>query len=101
MNVKLYQLRRDLDNFGDLFHSEYSELKKIIDFKRNLKNFYELKYELDINNNNKDTILDDISIMFSTQIPADFNGHRLAVSDVIIIDDTMLIKDTYGFQDIK
>ena len=102
MKVQIYQMRRDLDNYGDLFNSDYYTLSKTIDFKKNLKDFYELKYELDVDDDkSKDNILNDIGIMFSTNLPDDFSGHRLTMSDVIIIDDDMVIRDTYGFQDIE
>lgn len=104
-NIKIYQLKRSLDNYGDLYRTSFDHLKRYIDFNKDIGNYYNMVYEYNINVNNsnesnKDEILDSIYNKFRFNIPDDFNGNRIEVSDLIKINDSILIYDTYGFREI-
>ena len=48
-----------------------------------------------------DEILDSIYTKFRFNVPDDFNGNRIEVSDLIKINDSILVYDTYGFREIN
>jgi hypothetical protein len=101
-NIKIYQLKRSLDNYGDLYRTSFDHLKRYIDFNKDIGNYYNMVYEYNINgNNSNDEILDSIYTKFRFNVPDDFNGNRIEVSDLIKINDSILVYDTYGFREIN
>lgn len=62
---------------------------------------YELKYSAPLT---PDTTLDSIYVQFNTNRPADFTGHSLSVSDIVVLhrngQDTAHYVDSIGFADV-
>lgn len=98
--ISIYQLRRDLDNYGDLYCNTLAYIQKRINLKRELNSYYQKIYEytMETKNKNTDAILDIIYKTFTTNIPDDYRGRRLDISDIVFIDDDMFFRDSYGFQ---
>lgn len=78
--VTIYQIR-DIENVDYAFQSFNSKLFNLDDYKK----VYELKVD-DTDRSNID-ILEDIFMEFNVNIPKDFSGHSLSVSDVVYIDN--------------
>lgn len=103
--VKICQLRSDVPNYGDLYTNNLAYLQRIINFEdvRNIKDFYKVVYKFEDNFENMsiEDIQDTISNRFTLkELPDDFQGHRLNISDLIIIDNTIYFKDSYGLQEV-
>lgn len=87
---EIYQVTEDKERefafLGyDLLISKYGKVEK-----SNYKKVYE--GELDISN------IDEIFEKFNIDIPADFTGHSLSVSDVVILDGNAYYCDRFGWQ---
>lgn len=101
--ISLYQVRRDLDNYGDLYNNNLAYVQRFINFKKDLNKYYEKTYEFTQNTDGIgiDELLDNIYNMFTMNLPDDFRGRRMDISDVVIIDDKLFFRDSYGFQEIN
>lgn len=97
--VKIYQIRRDLSNFGDLYTNNLAYLQRIIDFRHDLNQYYREMYDFEDNfeGMTKDEILDTIDNRFRFNLPDDFKGPALQISDIIGLDDELWFKDSYGY----
>lgn len=81
VTYEIYQLKPDISNHGIAFMSlEYLKEKGIkVEPER-----YEKVYEGCVDD--EPDILDNLYLKFNTSLPADFKGHSLSVSDVVVID---------------
>lgn len=65
---------------------------------------YEADYNIPIDTQNEKAVgnaLDDLYKRFQEELPSDFNGHRIAVGDVIVLDEKAYKVKTKGFSPIK
>ena len=95
---EIYQLTADPANAKLLFTS-YDRVHA--DGMTINRNNYELKYSAPLT---PDTTLDNIYDQFNINRPADFTGHSLSVSDVVVLhrngQDTAHYVDSIGFADV-
>lgn len=70
-------------------------------FKVDIRN-YDVKYRAPLP---WDTSLDDLYRMFNVEVPADFHGHSMSVSDVIVMSRDgkreAFYVDTFGFRSVE
>ena len=78
--VTIYQIK-DTKDVDYAFRSFNSKLFNLDDYRK----VYEVKMD-DMGNSNTD-MLEDIFTEFNINIPRDFHGHSLSVSDVVYIDN--------------
>ena len=95
-SYKFYQLTWDEDNRFRHFES-YERLKK--EGMQVEADRYELVYSGTMNS---DDTLDSLYDRFNWEHPADFRGHSMSTSDIVVIHengkDTAYYVDTFGFQ---
>ena len=95
---EIYQLKDDPVNAKLLF-SSYSMVHA--DGMTINRNNYELKYSAPLT---PETTLDSIYMDFNIDRPADFTGHSLSVSDIVVLhrngQDTAHYVDSIGFADV-
>lgn len=94
----IYQLKDTPEN-RSLFFAAYERLKAAGNEVKHSD--YERVYSAELS---PGTGLDDIYTCFNINRPADFKGHRLSVSDVIVLHkdgkDTAHYVDSFGFRDV-
>ena len=88
--LEIYQITEDKEReFAFLGYdrviSKYGKVEK-----SNYKKVYEC--EIDVSN------ADEVFEKFNLNIPADFTGHSLSVSDVIVLDGNAYYCDRFGWQ---
>lgn len=97
----IYQLK-DIREFGFLTYDMLMQMGRSVQ-----KEDYQLVYKapLEMRQKRGDLNLEDIFIKYNTDIPDDFKGHSLSVSDVIVIQDGEKAKayyiDSLEFKEIK
>lgn len=65
---------------------------------------YEADYNIPIDIQNQTAVgnaLDDLYMRFQDNLPSDFNGHRIAVGDVIVLDEKAYMVKEKGFSHVK
>lgn len=100
--VRIYQL--DIDKIFDFGTPERNTREMaFMSYDRWLANsiiphasMYRKVWEGECTNN-----LDDIFIIFNVNIPIDFKGHSLSVSDVIVTDNGAFFVDIFGFKPVN
>lgn len=98
---KIYQLKSGEDNHEYRFTS-LSELNKYglsLEYGR-----YEKKYEAplsDVQKSDLPTTLNSIYEKFNIDIPGDFKGHSLSVSDIVVLDKSPYFVDRIGFKKVQ
>ncbi len=102
--VEIYHVREDIDERHDLSFMNYSYVIKVVpDLKRDLKQYYEKKYEYeeDFGNHTDEEILEQLFYKFNMQRPTDYKAHSMSTSDIVILDDSrMWYCDSYGWQEM-
>lgn len=86
MPYSIYQLRDDADK--RLLFSSSEEAEKYGGIR---KENYECVYAVYLVGEDAEEICEELYRIFNTAIPADFRGHSLSVSDVIVLG----VKDAY------
>ena len=105
--IELYQLRDDIPERRDISFEPFERAVKIVgNFRKNLKQFYEKKYEYEQDMGNKgreddEAILEAVYVKFNTNRPEDFRGHSLSVSDIVSIDGRLYYCDSYDWQELN
>lgn len=98
---KIYQLPGG-DKYHGIRFEGMEQLKR--DGVQLNKDDYELVYEGEIDEFKGNTTLEALFAQFNTDHPADFTGHSLSVSDVIVISvdgkDTAYFCDSFGFTEM-
>jgi len=98
MEVKIYQFTTEaLETVNYVFKS-WDHAKDNFNL-----NDYERVYTMEMGDVSWCTnweILDDIFFFFNKQIPEDFGGHSLSVSDVVSLDGQFYYCDRYGWSRI-
>lgn len=115
MKVKIYQVRDDINDRGDLSFLGYRRSCEIIKrneglsdndefrFKDYLKSYYKMVYEYDEETNIPDEELLELIIFpkfnrgSGMKVPADFKGHSLSVSDIVEIEDKLYYCEDIGW----
>ena len=98
---KIYQLKNGTDNHEYRF-TGLSELQKYglsLEYAR-----YEKKYEAplsDVQKNDLSATLNSIYEKFNIDIPGDFKGHSLSVSDIVVLDKSPYFVDSIGFKKVQ
>lgn len=118
MKVKIYQVRRDIDERRDLSFMDYrlacsfiKKLNRVSDdaefrFRDYLKDYFEVvyEYEEDTNMPNEDLLDTVIWPKFNRgtapETPSDFKGHSLSTSDIVELDGKLYYCDSFGWIDI-
>lgn len=118
MKVKIYQVRKDIDEKRDLSFMDYKlackfikKLNNINDedefvFKDYMNNYYEVIYEYEENTTLSNEELLDTVIWpkfnrgTSPKTPDDFKGHSLSTSDIVELDGKLYYCDSFGWIDI-
>jgi len=97
MRFKLYQIKRQLVSTGTYLFMSY-EYAKNHDFDIH---DYELVYEGDIDAGRyiEDT-LENIFTKFNIDIPDDFKGHSMSVSDIVEINGEFFYTNSIGFKSL-
>ena len=97
---KIYQIKDDPENHGIRFTGtrELAQLGKAPDFRN-----YEKVYEAPLTDQTKDISvqLENIYTKFNTDRPADFKGHSLSVSDVVVLDKKPYFVESVGFKGLN
>lgn len=65
---------------------------------------YEADYNIPIDIQNQTAVgnaLNDLYMRFQDTLPSDFNGHRIAVGDVIVLDEKAYMVKEKGFSHVK
>lgn len=98
MKYEIYQLNTDLENGVEMLYMDYrwntSHGHEITADK------YNKVYEGEINKRSDGEELEYIFTVFNIQIPADFTGHSMSVSDVIVLDGKAYYCDRIGFKEL-
>ena len=104
IKVEIYQVRNDIKESRDISYMSYSYVSRIIpNLKKDLKNYYEKKYEYenDFDNHTNEEILEILYYKFNMERPEDFKGHSMSTSDIVILnDENMYFCDSYGWQEV-
>ena len=99
--VKIFQIKETTENIAFLFCN--FDFCNRYGFKVKREN-YQCVYDGEIK---EDTTLDDIFYRFNVEIPLNFKGHSLSVSDVIEIHDMetdtsqFWFVDSIGFKEVE
>lgn len=97
----IFQINAKAENARNFMYMGYDFIKE-----------YNMKLTLDLYNKVYDgkiatandgvmDILDDIYHDFNVQHPADFKGHSLSTSDIVLIDGKYYYCDSYGWVEVK
>lgn len=95
---QIYQVK-DGDEYRNLRFQPFDEVSDVIS-----QDDYKLVYEGSLNTTKNDTIdskLEGLFSKFNTDLPADFKGHSLSMSDVITIDEKAYYVDRFGFKEVE
>lgn len=92
MKYELYQIN---DDHRDLLFESYSESRPV------LRENYNLVYQGTIAENAIGDALEELYCMFNMNRPADFTGHSMSVSDVVVLEGTAWYCDAIGFKRIS
>ena len=101
--IEIYQLKPDIRNRSVWWQSlaNFSAVKgspKAADYDR----VYECtRAALSIPGSDTVTVLEHVFRVFNIDKPADFKGHSLSVSDVVVLDGAAYYVDVYGFKRIE
>ena len=90
----IYQLPIESNNIFRRYSKEkfnFSKYKKV----------YEWFITEEVECEDVNELLEDIFYTFNCQIPKDFNGHSLSVSDVVVIGDSYYYCDVFGWKNIS
>ena len=109
MKIEIYQVRNDISEKHDISFMNYAYVTKEIQvhghtIKRNLKQYYEKKYEFekDYSNHTNEEILDELFYTFNMERPDDFKGHSMSTSAMVVFDDEkMYFCDSYGWVEVE
>ena len=94
MNIKIYQINAERDVNHLMFLSMFNLKKQGLDEKVNSE-IYDLVFEGDVNAFN----LEDVYFMFNSDVPHEYKGRSLSVSDVVEVSGDENIKDGFYFCD--
>lgn len=108
MNVKIYQCQERKYKFA-----RYEEMKKYLEMDKSLDNNpeldtnislmnealkYEFIYEKEYPEMEVYSLLNKIFEEFNLYHPADFKGHSLSVSDIVVVDKVSYFCDSFGWK---
>lgn len=90
-NYKIYQLNRD--------HEEY--LFRRYNNQNVKKSWYVEVYAGEVEAQaNTFATLEELFFIFNMKHPADFKGHSLSVSDVVLLDGKYYYVDSFGYKEL-
>lgn len=90
-NYKIYQLNRD--------HKEY--LFRRYNNQNVKKSWYTEVYAGEVEAQvNTFATLEELFFIFNMRHPADFKGHSLSVSDVVLLDGKYYYCDSFGYKEL-
>jgi len=108
MNIKIYQCQERKYRFA-----RYDEMKKYLEMDKSLDNNPELDTNISLENKalkyefiyKKEypqmevySLLNKVFEDFNMNHPADFKGHSLSVSDIVVVDDEVYFCDSFGWK---
>lgn len=98
MKYEIYQLNTELENGLEMLFMGYrwntSEGHQITSDK------YNKVYEGEINKRSDGYELEHLFATFNLNRPADFKGHGMSVSDVVVLDGKAYYCDRFGFKEL-
>lgn len=98
MKYEIYQLNTDLENGVEMLYMDYqwntSHGHEITAEK------YNKVYEGEIDKRSDSEELEYLYTVFNINIPADFTGHCMSVSDVLVLDGKAHYCDRIGFKEL-
>lgn len=94
MKIKIYQINSDRDVNNMLFMA-YDRLEKYQGSSNVDSKIYDLMYKKEVPCND----LEDVFVMFNTNRPDDFKGHKLSASDIVEVIDSDKIEKGFYFCD--
>lgn len=93
----IYQLKQSIENMGRAFMPLKYLREKDIPVQRER---YDLIYQASL----KDETLDDLHLKFNLYHPADYTGHSMSISDVVVLQKdgtrTAFYVDDMGFAEV-
>ena len=92
MKYEIYQVKEEQERFYAFMRLDFV----ITHFGKVRKSAYDKVYEGEVENFN----LDEIFRIFNCDIPADFKGHLLSVSDVVVVEGKAYYCDSFGWKQI-
>lgn len=98
MHVEIWQCKKD----SEIIYMNYEFANRTANLRNYMKYYNKIyEYEEDRYSSTPERIiLELISQRFKRNVPADFKGHGITVSDLIMLDDKIFFVDTFGFQPI-
>ena len=105
VDVKLYKLKRDLDDRLSLINLDLDDMQDYIGgIKKHFKDYYTPVYQGTLaDDKNVNTILNQCTNLFTVNRPNDFSD-KLEFSDIIVLDnnlrDNCYFYDPYGWQEV-
>ena len=97
---KIYQLKKGEENHLIRF-AGYDEAMKYGAERTAMPDSYELIYTGSLDEFDDENKLEAIYTKFNIDRPADFKGHSLSVSDIIVMNDEASYVDSFGFVDVS
>lgn len=103
MKIEIYQTKHDLPDEEEFSFMDYDfASRKIKDFARNWRKYYNFVYNYELDGKQSDAvILEECFERFNINRPDDYKGRSLSVSDIVIIDDTPYYCDPFGWLEVN
>jgi hypothetical protein len=61
---------------------------------------YKKTYEMDVKDLDDERLLEEIYTIFNIEQPEDFKSYSLSINDIVKIDDTYYLCDSFGWTDV-